>query len=176
MMDLRPIPFLNDTTYKLDNAGCLFRTKGSTLKQVRSMTRVEATRRARTNGKCRLELVHESSIVRVLHYEDGRREDIVEPYIAAQRITHVGGLPVEVTTFDPLTGSVLSRITLPERPKNTTEPDPWQMISGCEWQGGEVPLAGDPESGWFCVCTEDGNRVHIFHGPSTSAEIFTCTD
>ena len=175
-MDLRPIPFLNDTTYKLDNAGCLFRTKGSTPKHVPSMTRVEATKKARTYGKCRLELVHASSIVRILHYEDGRREDIVEPYIAAQYVTHVGGLPVEVTTFDPLTGGVLSRITLPKRPSNTTEPDPWQMVSGCEWQGGEVPLVGDPESGWFCVCTEDGNRVHIFHGPSTSAEIFTCTD
>ena len=176
MMDLRPIPFLNDTTYKLDNEGCLFRTKGSTPKQLDSMTRVEATKKARTYGTCRLELVHPSSIVRILHYEDGRREDIVEPYIAAQRITHVGGLPVEVTTFDPLTGGVLSRITLPERPKKPTEPDPWQMISGCEWQGGEVPLAGDPESGWFCVRTENGKRVHIFHGPSESAEIFTRTD
>ena len=173
MMELRPIPFLNDTTYKLDNAGCLFRTKGSTPKHLDSMTRVEATKKARTYGKCRLELVHASSIVRILHYEDGRREDIVEPYIAAQYVTHVGGLPVEVTTFDPLTGGVLSRITLPKRPSNTTEPDPWQMISGCEWQGGEVPLVGDPESGWFCVNTENRNRVHIFHGPSTSAEIFT---
>lgn len=133
MMELRPIPFLNDTTYKLDNAGCLFRTKGSTPKHVPSMTRVEATKKARTYGKCRLELVHASSIVRILHYEDGRREDIVEPYIAAQYVTHVGGLPVEVTTFDPLTGGVLSRITLPKRPSNTTEPDPWQMVSGCEW-------------------------------------------
>lgn len=34
-----------------------------------------------------------------------------------------------------------------------------------------VPLAGDPDSGWYVFRASDG-VIHILHGPSVAAEIF----
>jgi len=150
-MELREIPFISDPTYRISRDGAVWRVKGSTPRAIKAMTIVEAVNKARTNGKHPFELLVDDAMTEVRTDANGHSETVEVPCVMAQRVTHVGGLS---TTTAKVAGH--------------------EMVIRAELQGDENPLVGDPAIGWVCICVNLAGveRVHIFHGPSVSAEIF----
>ena len=150
-MELREIPFISDPTYRISRDGAVWRVKGSTPRAIKSITIANAVRESCDKGRHPFALLIEGTKTEVRTDANGRTETVEVPCVMAQRVTHVGGL---ATTTVTVAGH--------------------EIASRAEPQGGEDPLVGDPAIGWVCICVPLAgiDRVHIFHGPSASAEIF----
>lgn len=174
-MELRPLPFLADPRYRISRDGTVWtremkRGRSRAAPSVRwelvtPISRADATSNARGRGDSRLELIRQSSHIRWVFDREGRVVvESVVPYQAAGRVSHSGDVPTEVRKIDVQ--------AIPGADLSTFKEGDDEVRSSWEWGGGEVPLVGSGEDRWYCVSTEAGGRVHIFHGPSEAAEIF----
>ncbi len=157
MMDLRPIPFVDDTKYRIDRDGHVYTLESRQQGRARTInewtrctpiTLAKAQNLARVSLNYLFPLVEDTFEIVLRLHADGRNEETVVPYTTAHHARHDPATPM---VPHPVHGDA--------------------MRSGCEWGGGCPRLVGDREHGWYRVQTKSG-IVHLFHGASTAAEIF----
>lgn len=150
MMELRTIPFIEDTGYRIDRTGQVHSLKEQKRGRARgqasfkwvaceplTIERAQDFARVSAGYPSGFSLVLDTTEVIITLHADGSTTEREVPYRAAERVRH--------NPNDP-----------PER---------------AFWKGGSDPASGDLANNWFSIATADGSKF-VFHGPSVAAAIF----